>query len=362
MHAMPCYRPIMAVKVHRTEKRFYTVNGKRKLFFGARASGLVMTFPEHEIVKVPCYNCIGCKKRRSQEWGVRCQSEVQFYNRTCMINLTYNREQLPIASQSGLGTLCPRDLNLFFKKLRVFLQRKKGITDTKYFACGEYGENRGRPHYHAIFYGWDFPSEMNASPPVARMPEKNNPGKEDVPLYSHPDLTRLWGKGAAFFSPNVGGAAAYYVAKYCMKNLSGDAKTKEFEDTGREPPFNRMSHGLGDRYYDRYKADIYPRDYIITEPGGPQLPIPRRFDNLLQKESEEYLEWIKSQRIAKSEKDHKNQTPERMRVREELAEIKAKLYHKRRLDSRLSPEALKAEAEIESARKLLLEQRRKELE
>jgi hypothetical protein len=45
-----------------------------------------------------------------------------------------------------------RDLQLFFKRLR------KAYPDVKlrYFACGKYGEQFARPHYHVILFGKSF--------------------------------------------------------------------------------------------------------------------------------------------------------------------------------------------------------------
>ena len=59
------------------------------------------------------------------------------------ITLTYNDDHLP-----ANGSLQPRDLQLFWKRLRK--ARTPGI---RYYACGEYGDQTARPHYHAIIFG-----------------------------------------------------------------------------------------------------------------------------------------------------------------------------------------------------------------
>lgn len=57
------------------------------------------------------------------------------------ITLTYDDEHLPPGAE-----LSKRDLQLFIKRLR---KRNPGI---RYFAVGEYGSQKGRPHYHAVIF------------------------------------------------------------------------------------------------------------------------------------------------------------------------------------------------------------------
>ena len=57
------------------------------------------------------------------------------------LTLTYDNEHLPPGAE-----LSKRDLQLFIKRLR---KRNPGI---RYFAVGEYGSQKGRPHYHAVIF------------------------------------------------------------------------------------------------------------------------------------------------------------------------------------------------------------------
>lgn len=65
--------------------------------------------------------------------------------------LTYDNVHLPTLDD-GTPTLCKRDLQLFFKRLR----HKYPANSLKYFVAGEYGSRRGRPHYHALIFGIPF--------------------------------------------------------------------------------------------------------------------------------------------------------------------------------------------------------------
>lgn len=269
-----------------------------------------------------------------------------------MLTLTYDTGHLP-----QNGSLVKKDLTDFWKRLRYRLRRDKKVTDLKYFACGEYGDNYGRPHYHAILFGWDFPDDDKEK----REGIPNNDGAKN-PLYKHPLLTKEWGMGNAYFSPDVGVEAAFYVSKYAMKAVSQKQAQKEGDNRVRA--YNCMSNGIGDRWFDKNKRDCYPRDSVAVVPGGIEMPLPRRWDQLVASQNEtgeSYMEWIKMRRVAESEKRWKDNTPERLKVREELAEIKAKLGQKRRLDSRLSPQAIEEQKRELLAQKVLLEERRKEL-
>lgn len=70
--------------------------------------------------------------------------EAGLHNDSCFATLTYNDESLP-----ENGTLRPRDMQGFLKRLRWHMQPEK----LRFFYCGEYGEKYQRPHYHAALFG-----------------------------------------------------------------------------------------------------------------------------------------------------------------------------------------------------------------
>lgn len=53
------------------------------------------------------------------------------------------------------ASLCREDLKKIIKRFRRICERENLPLDEnfQYLACGEYGERRGRPHFHALFYG-----------------------------------------------------------------------------------------------------------------------------------------------------------------------------------------------------------------
>lgn len=56
-------------------------------------------------------------------------------------------------SKDKIGIIVYSDLQRFYKRLRVILQRKYGIFDSfSYFGCSEYGPSTCRPHFHVLLF------------------------------------------------------------------------------------------------------------------------------------------------------------------------------------------------------------------
>ena len=105
---------------------------------------------------IPCGKCIGCRLDKANDWATRCTAEAKQWKTNCFITLTYNDEKIP-----KNNSLRKKDLKDFWKRLRYY---HKGIEKRywkgkeeypiRYFSCGEYGGQTGRPHYHAGIFNW----------------------------------------------------------------------------------------------------------------------------------------------------------------------------------------------------------------
>ena len=99
-----------------------------------------------EPMTVPCGQCTGCRSEYSRQWALRNMHEASLTpNNNSFITLTYNEKNLP--QNNSL------DKKAFPKFIRSLRQKNKG-TKIRYYACGEYGDNFGRPHYHAILFNY----------------------------------------------------------------------------------------------------------------------------------------------------------------------------------------------------------------
>ena len=99
-------------------------------------------------IPIPCGHCIGCRMDRAKDWKVRCCLESVSHRESWFVTLTYDDAHLPTSRVDGRPVLRKDDLQSFFKRLRYYF----GDQRFRYFACGEYGENTLRPHYHFILF------------------------------------------------------------------------------------------------------------------------------------------------------------------------------------------------------------------
>jgi len=296
---MPCYSPLTGY-----QSRSLTDNGKRKIVFN-RSHGFA-----DKPMQVPCGQCIGCRIDRSRMWAIRCVHESRMHDSSCFITLTYDLEHLP--ADLGLHKI---HLQNFFKRVRnaghIF----------RYFACGEYGDQSKRPHYHAILFGINFASDR----------KKHSITKQDHILYTSKTLSDLWGKGHALLSEFSYQTAAY-TARYVMKKQNG-ANAGQHENYTRltpdgeliqvQPEFALMSRnpGLGSSWFAKYQKDAFPSDYLVHQ--GKKHPVPRFYLDKLQVQDEKACNKIKQKRKL-ARKNDPDSTPQRLNDREicKLSKIK----------------------------------------
>lgn len=102
------------------------------------------------VQQIPCGYCWACKLKKSAEWASRIMLECQESQYNYWLTLTYDDLHLPIYERftdgekfyendgTWNGTLEPEDVTRFINSLRKYYERK-GITNIRYFYCGEYG-------------------------------------------------------------------------------------------------------------------------------------------------------------------------------------------------------------------------------
>lgn len=228
---MGCFYPIDAWRSKEPNE-----SGRRPMVFNPLKG-------QDDPLQLPCGKCNGCRADQAMEWAVRLYHESLLHKQCSFLTLTYDDDHLP-----DDGKINKRHLQLFFKRMR------RAGYKLRYFACGEYGEQTHRPHYHAIIFGQDFINE-----------------KSDLSadLYENLRVTRLWGHGQVVIgTPSPG--AFFYVAGYCHKKI-GDSDT-----------FTVMSTvpALGYEFFVKYRDDMIRNETVICE--GREFPIPKayfRMDN-----------------------------------------------------------------------------------
>ncbi|AXH75429.1 MAG: replication initiator protein [Microviridae sp.] len=250
-------------------------------------------------VKLPCGQCAGCRIDRAREWTIRCMHEASCHEKNSFVTLTYSDENIPAGN-----TLVYEDFQLWIKRLRKHTQ-----TPLRYFMCGEYGSQTERPHYHALIFGYQFPDLQ----PWGITPQGHQ-------TYRSATLEKLWWQGNSLIG-QVTKQAAGYIARYSLKKVTGNLADAHYN--GRTPEFARMSlkPGIGATWFDKYKSDCLPCDYIIHD--GIKMPVPRYYENLYTRKGGD-IDPIKESRESYAVKYKDNQTWQRMEVREEVLHAKIK--------------------------------------
>lgn len=295
---MPCFVPLRGYRAK---------DGSGKIVFDVQSGWADLP------VTAPCGQCIGCRVERTRSWAVRCVHEASLHDHNCFITLTYSDDQVPML-MGEFPTLYMRDWQLFMKRLR------KRFGPTRFFQCGEYGPQLGRPHYHACLFGLDFPDKVVYS-------SKN--GKR---TYTSVALGELWPHGFHTIGDMTYQSAAY-VAAYVLKKVTGEQSETHYErvsswgEVGRlVPEYACMSRrpGIGYEWFKRWRGDAFPSDFIVHR--GKKLPVPRYYTELLKRDDEKSHRSIKAKRKQKSRADAVNKTPARLKVREQVAEAKLRTF------------------------------------
>lgn len=143
----------------------------------------------------PCGKCFECRSKKVREWSFRIAMEASLYDKNCFLSLTYNDEHLPED-----GKIHYEDVQKFLKRLR------KIYGNLRFFACGEYGSEHNRPHYHVILF--------NFCPDDLVYFFTDDQGDD---IYLSDIISKIWNKGFITVGVNINVKTAKYCAKYLQK-------------------------------------------------------------------------------------------------------------------------------------------------
>ena len=144
--------------------------------------------------------------------------------------------------------------------------RSYGI-NLRYYACGEYGEESNRPHYHAIVFGyWPFDAVQR-------------PGRKNFVYYTSDFIRRCWPFGNHIVTC-VTYETCQYTAQYILKKQLGKDAADYYKALGiaSERAMMSLKPGIGATWFDKYHDDIYKDDTLII--AGRKLRAPKYYDRL----------------------------------------------------------------------------------
>lgn len=263
-----------------------TENGKRRFVFDVTGSkslsvsachnaGVFVSEPLTDYIEVPCGKCVACRQAHARAWSFRCLAELQATSKpSWFLTITYDEAHNPLV-------LSKRDLQLFNKRLR------KAFGPFRFFACGEYGERKSRPHYHGIYFGLDIKDL------------KKYAGHGERTLFVSDKVSSLWGSGFVVIG-SVTPESVAYVSGYVSKKFE---TPDVFQLMSRKPGI-----GLGwfrDNYQSRGFASLPSGDGRSIKGSVPRSAFPGSvsdydlsdvdFTGLGLVDSKKLLEWQWSQ-------------------------------------------------------------------
>lgn len=261
---------------------------------------------------LPCSTCLGCRTDRATHWANRCTHEAAIHDHNSFITLTYDDEHLPAE-----GHLQPRDLQLFFKRLRkhaagdtTTINRNPG-RNIRYFACGEYGEASNRPHYHALIFNGAFSDQRKI-------------GKD---LFTSDTLSVVWPEGQHTIGACTPASAAY-IAQYGLKKQGSGNHDRD--GVWRPAPFLRMSlkPAIGAEWLKQYHDDLR-HGYVVEK--GRKHPIPRYYRDKIKSEYPELQDYVEQQLAEHRLQVSDKKSPERLRDTETIHKARKNLLKQRTL-------------------------------
>lgn len=241
-----------------------------------------------KMVTVPCGHCLACRVNHASNLATRVMHEMEYAGGIgCFVTLTYRPEDVPFDY-----AINKRDVQTWLKRLRRHIEYHRLGHLRAYLACGEYGDKRGRPHYHALLLGWQ-PSDL----------VYHGKSYSGEPIYTSAIMERIWSHG---FCP-VGTCtikSASYVARYAKKAVGVSqvsSRVKPFLLYSRNIPIstpNGDAQGsLGAQWCIDHMDDLrtgYLRDHENTDIAK---RIPDYYFDLVERYNPELYAKIKEKRL-----------------------------------------------------------------
>lgn len=227
-------------------------------------------------IPVPCGKCPPCRKRKVDEWVLRLMEEDKVSDSAYFITLTYTPTTVPITPNKFM-TLDKSDYQKFMKRLR----KNHNGKPIKYYAVGEYGDTRKRPHYHAIIFNVESPEEIE----------------------------KAWTlDGELIGTVHVGNVSGNSIA-YTLKYMDKGSKVPIHKRDDRLKEFALMSKGLGSSWITEAKKKFYNEnlDKTYTMQNGYRKAMPRFYrDRILTEENNhKQIDIIRTKVDARSQKKYR---------------------------------------------------------
>lgn len=244
----------------------------------------------HREILFPCGVCPNCRADKISLIEQRAKYEWKSHEFCAFVRFSYDDLHLPYINYVvdsdnnmlpvGRPSIIPSDFKSIPRSIRDSFRYKikKGLplpkncsSNFSWLGSAEYGDLRGRPHYHFIFFGLDF-------------------------AYVKPFLQKLWPYGSIDVRPLKNGAIRY-VLDYLSEEVNSEFADRDYFDKGLIQPFVSFSKSFGSDFYKANFADI--RDKGSVRIGNRYVPVPSYYRNKYVYMSEEKireLDYVRARR------------------------------------------------------------------
>lgn len=176
-------------------------------------------------LECPCGGCLPCRINRRRVWAHRILLESLKHGNSCFVTLTYSDDHVPVS-------LVKEHYQNFLKRLRRELAPQK----IRFFVAGEYGEESGRPHFHAAIFGLDRFTAGGVDGRSGLVQKSWIVGRKDGKL----DTSSL---GFTFVG-DLTWESAQYIAGYLTKKVVSDERSvREFSRMSLRPGIGAAAMG-----------------------------------------------------------------------------------------------------------------------
>lgn len=173
---------------------------------------------------VPCRGCWRCQQRRVNDYVGRCMAEASYSDWTVTLTLTYapweqrslRGEEYDLADK----VVTPDHFQKFVRAVR---RRGHSI---RYFVAGEYGDKRGRAHFHAILFGTGAKPRWEIRDRALRLAYMGEPDRASkAATWPQQELFHCteWPHGHVFADWSMDVRTIRYAAKYLNKREPGES-------------------------------------------------------------------------------------------------------------------------------------------
>lgn len=199
---------------------------------------------------VPCRKCGRCLANRVNDYVGRALCEAQTAMATVAVTLTY-------APRDDLSerVLTPRHFQDFVRSLR------RAGHSLRYLVAGEYGEGKGRAHFHALLFFY----------PAPGLAARGLPEVPDWPS-NRRFWTDHWGEvmpdrsirqlGHLFADVTGEERAIRYICKYLLKADPGN----RWFSLSKKPALG--AEWFAAKALEAFEADVFPSSFHYLPPGG----------------------------------------------------------------------------------------------